>query len=107
MPLEPKDPFTTGSSTFNPDTLFEEWAVNKQSLLKDSDLRRSIITTFALSENDNYTYHAIASVTLSQVQDAINHGNSHDLHTWYRDDANDPVSFASSTPISFPYRSQI
>ena len=60
-------------------------------LPKENDLRSSIIAAFNLSSNDSYVYHAIASVTLAQVQEAIAVGGEHELHAWYLDDSGEPV----------------
>ena len=86
MPPTTQSPSTTGSSTFNPDELFTQWSSRPCPLPRNNDLRSSIIRTFSLPENDDYTYHAIASVTLAQVQEAIYHGREAGLHAWYRDE---------------------
>ena len=78
-------PCTEGASYFDPDGLFEKWAAGPKTLPEDNDLRSSIISTFSLPQNDSYVYHAIASVTLSQVQAAISHGGESGLHRWYFD----------------------
>ncbi|KAL9104571.1 MAG: hypothetical protein Q9163_000493 [Psora crenata] len=85
-PPTPRGPLATGSSTFNPDTVFRQWSIKPRPLPQNNDLRTSIIQTFSLPQNDQYTYHAIASVTLSQVQEAIDHGRQGGLHAWYRDE---------------------
>ncbi|KAL8956956.1 MAG: hypothetical protein Q9193_005651 [Seirophora villosa] len=76
---------TTGSAQFEPDAFFERWAKDSSALLprEDNDLRSSIIAAFNLPESDNYVYNAIASVTLKQVQEAIEHGGRNGLHAWY------------------------
>ncbi|KAL8904747.1 MAG: hypothetical protein Q9207_003059 [Kuettlingeria erythrocarpa] len=75
---------TTGSAGFNPDAFFESWATDSRSLLpQDDDLRASIIESFNLSQSDSYVYHAIASVNLAQVQQAIGHAGENGLHAWY------------------------
>ncbi|KAI4170003.1 MAG: hypothetical protein LQ343_005252 [Gyalolechia ehrenbergii] len=79
---------TTGSSGFHPDAFFEVWDKEARSLLpQDNDLRYSIITAFNLAQSDNYVYHATASVTLAQVQKAIEHGGDHNFHNWYPEDS--------------------
>ncbi|KAL8947429.1 MAG: hypothetical protein Q9222_006287 [Ikaeria aurantiellina] len=79
---------TTGAARFNPDTFFDAWSENAPSLLPQSDdLRSSIVAAFDLAKSDNYVYHAIASVTLAQVQEAIEHGGEHGLHAWYPDES--------------------
>ncbi|KAI4194549.1 MAG: hypothetical protein LQ350_007709 [Teloschistes chrysophthalmus] len=78
---------TTGSSKFDPDVFFENWAKNGNTLLpQNNDLRTSIISAFNLAQSDNYVYHAIASVTLAQVQEAIDHGAENGMHAWYPDE---------------------
>ncbi|KAL8998390.1 MAG: hypothetical protein Q9169_002518 [Polycauliona sp. 2 TL-2023] len=82
---------TTGSAHFDPDALFTSWATDSKSLIpQGNDLRSSIIAAFDLAQSDNYVYHAVASVTLAQVQDAINHGGERGLHAWYPDEAGNP-----------------
>ena len=82
---------TKGSSHFDPDALFEAWNTTQNSLPENDDLKSSIISTFNLPHNDSYVYHATASVTLSQAQEAIKHGNKAGLHAWYLDDEGKPV----------------
>ena len=82
-------PRTTGVAQFDPDTFFASWADGK--LPRNNQFRASIISTFELPDNDSYVYHAIASVTLAQVQEAINHGGESGLHAWYLDDSGKPV----------------
>lgn len=82
---------TEGASHFDPDALLEAWD-SSMTIPSDNDLRSSIITTFNLPENDTYVYHAIASVTLAQVQAAISHGAGSGLHAWYLDNEGKPVN---------------
>lgn len=77
---------TIGSAQFEPGTFFDSWAKDPGSLPPlDNDLRTSITTAFNLPESDNYVYHAVASVTLKQMQEAIEHGGQNGLHAWYTD----------------------
>lgn len=77
---------TIGSAQFEPGIFFDSWAKDPGSLLPlDNDLRTSITTAFNLPESDNYVYHAVASVTLKQVQEAIEHGGQNGFHAWYTD----------------------
>ena len=80
---------TIGSAQWEPDAFLQAW--KQEDLPKDNDLRTSIIRAFNLSERDSYVYHATASVTLSQVQDAISSGSANGLHAWYLDDAGKTV----------------
>ena len=84
-------PRTTGASYFDPDALFDAWLDGLKSLSVNDDFRSSIITTFNLSQQDNYVYHAIANVMLGQVQQAIEHGGKNGLHAWYLDENGQPV----------------
>lgn len=81
---------TIGAANWDPDTFFKAWEESKP-LPKDGDLRTSIISAFNLSTRDKYVYHAVASVTLSQVQEAIENGGANGLHAWYLDDEGKPV----------------
>lgn len=81
----------TGSLHFEPNALFEAWSKDQKSLPENDDLKSSIVSTFNLPSNDAYVYHATASVILSQVQEAIKHGNKAGLHAWYLDDEGKPV----------------
>ncbi|KAL9598665.1 MAG: hypothetical protein Q9219_004334 [cf. Caloplaca sp. 3 TL-2023] len=90
---------TTGSSHFDPDSFFDLWGNEAKSLLpQGNDLRSSIIAAFDLAPSDNYVYHALASVTLGQVQEAIKHGGEHGLHNWYSDSS----GAASNLPLPSP-----
>lgn len=84
--------WTKGASQFEPDALFDAWSKGQKSLPENDDLKSSIISTFNLPHNDSYVYHATASVTLSQVQEAINHGGQAGLHAWYPDEEGNPMS---------------
>lgn len=97
MPATAVGPLTIGSSTFEPDELFARWASGDHPLPEDNNLRSSLRKTFNLGQNDSYVYHAIASVTLSEVQQAIEHGGEGGLHAWYRDDEAKAVRIEHST----------
>lgn len=90
-PAAPKGrPYTVGSSTFDPDAFLARWNAST-SPPQNNDLRGCILTHFGIPATDNYVYHAVASVTLKQVQSAIEAGASHGLHTWYLDAEGAPV----------------
>lgn len=74
---------TIGAVGFDPDAFFDIW--NKEQLVLENNFKSSFIKTFDLPQNDTYVYHAIASVTLDQVQQAVDHGGEALLHAWYRD----------------------
>ena len=81
---------TTGSAQFDPDAFFQAWA-SRRTLPEGNDLRSAIVTAFNLPSNDHYVYHAIASVTLADVQQAIAGGDQHGLHAWYLGEDGKPV----------------
>jgi hypothetical protein len=79
---------TVKSTSFNPASFFDTWAGRSLQILpRDNDLQTSIIQAFGLKDSDDYVYHATASVTLAQVQHALNCGAGENgvLHAWYRD----------------------
>ena len=90
-----KGVYTIGSNSFAPDAFFEAWAKGDKSAPADTSLRASIIGSFGLPKDDSYIYHAIASVTLNQVQVAIDAGRRNGLLDWYLDKEGTPVLQAS------------
>ncbi|MCJ1404640.1 hypothetical protein MMC11_007866 [Xylographa trunciseda] len=93
-------PRTSGAAQFDPDTFFQSWPDRPAHFLEDDNLRNAIITSFELPHNDSYVYHAIASVTLAQVQQAISHGGEAGLHAWYLDEQGQPLQPPPSTDIA-------
>ena len=93
---------TAGSTKFKPDDLFEDAALldAARSHLLQNDLRSALTTAFRLPDGDDYVYHATASVTLAQVQSAINAGPFHGLHDWYLDAESKPAGHPSPADIS-------
>ena len=85
--MRSEQPNCIGSQKFSPDAYFDGWhdGNNQSPSAKDNDLRTSIRQSFNLLPTDTYVYHAIASVTLDQVQQAIAAGGQHGLHAWYLD----------------------
>lgn len=81
---------TAGSSRFRPDEFLDTW--DAKNVPQQHDLKSAIIQAFSLNATDDYVYHAIASVTLGQVQAAIDHGAANGMHAWYRDEAGDQVT---------------
>lgn len=77
-------PRCQGSVNFDPYALFTGWAT--ESEIQNDDLESLVERAFGLKPNDNYVYHAVASVTLGQVQRAIEHGGQMGLHAWYIDE---------------------
>ena len=79
---------TVKSTSFDPAQFLDIWSQRSSQLLpRENDFRTSIIHAFGLKETDDYVYHAIASVTLAQVQHVISRGPGENgmLHAWYRD----------------------
>ncbi|KAB8342776.1 hypothetical protein FH972_022374 [Carpinus fangiana] len=77
------------SKSWDPKKFILEWEKDSGAIVKplgDNDLETSIKKAFALKWSDSYVYHATASVTLHQVQIAINAGDKHGMHAWYVDD---------------------
>ncbi|KAI9710823.1 MAG: hypothetical protein M1828_002021 [Chrysothrix sp. TS-e1954] len=74
---------TIKSPDFDVTELLDNWRSEDSSLAQDDDLQAAIEKTFKLKINDGYVYHASASVTLPQVQAAINCGGQNGLHAWY------------------------
>ncbi|KAL9040738.1 MAG: hypothetical protein Q9180_001727 [Flavoplaca navasiana] len=89
---------TTGSTQFEPDAFFATWAKEFKALIpQGNNLRSSITAAFDLAQSDNYVYHAVASVTLAQVQAAIEHGGGNGLHAWYPDEVGKPSEIPPPT----------
>ncbi|KAL8901204.1 MAG: hypothetical protein Q9192_000681 [Flavoplaca navasiana] len=89
---------TTGSAQYDPDAFFASWAKDfKAPIPQGNNLRSSIIAAFDLAQSDNYVYHAVASVTLAQVQAAIQHGGGNGLHAWYPNEAGKPSEIPPPT----------
>ena len=78
----------TGIPTSNPHSYFKDASHTSDALAKlyGNEFRSAVIRGFNLPEDDSYVYHAIASVTLSQVQAAIEAGTAHGLCDWYLDE---------------------
>lgn len=91
----PTGPCTDGSKTWSPSHLFddsrlaeERWATVRRHLEAD-EFKAAITTAFELPAGDAFTYHASASVNLSQVEAAIRAGRANGLHAWYLEPAAD------------------
>ena len=56
-----------------------------QAALARNDFRTAIAAAFHLPTSDHFVYHAIASVTLRQVQSAVDAGAANGLCDWYVD----------------------
>ncbi|KAK9776370.1 hypothetical protein SCAR479_06982 [Seiridium cardinale] len=88
-------PFTycEGASKWDPAIYIadKELHTRTASHLAKDDLASAIAESFALPPRDAYTYHAIVSVTLAQVQHVIGLGAANGLHAWYRDPSAPPA----------------
>ena len=93
MPPKSRGPFNVGSAAFDPTLLLSSPTALASALTHLSpfpthphgSLFAAIQSYFAIPPNDTYVYHAIVSVTLSQVQVAIDAGSANGLHDWYHD----------------------
>lgn len=86
---------TEGSSTFDAWRFLEDW--DQKERFRDpvpkDNFQLAIVKDFKIDAHlkDTYTYHAIASVMLDEVQLAISKGGERGLHSWYLDDEGKPV----------------
>jgi hypothetical protein len=95
MPPPPShSAYTEGSGEFDPAAFFKSW--KESSTPQNNDLRTAINKAFNLRPEDDYVYHANASVTLTQVQVAIDHGDVNGLHAWYKDQEGQQVQLSRS-----------
>lgn len=88
-------PSCAGNPSFKPKTVFDDSDRLQEALdwlHRENSLYQACRVLFNLPHPDDYTYHAIASVTLAEVQHAIDLGASHNLHAWYRNPDRSPVS---------------
>lgn len=90
-----------GSPSFAPDDLIEDTERQSQALelLAKNDLYNASRVLLRLPEDDVYTYHAMTSVSLAQVQKVVNLGAANGLHAWYRAEDGTPVRYPSSRDI--------
>ncbi|KAJ3516392.1 hypothetical protein NM208_g14848 [Fusarium decemcellulare] len=72
--------------------LIEDTDRQKQALdlLAHDDLYNASRVLLQLPEQDLYTYHAITSVKLAQVQHVVGLGGVNGLHSWYRNEDGSP-----------------
>ena len=88
-----KSPYCVGSPAFQPDQAIEDQERLKSALdyLANDDLYSASKALLQLPEPDGYTYHAVTSVKLAEVQRVVGLGGINGLHTWYRSDDGSPV----------------
>ncbi|KAK8140894.1 hypothetical protein G3M48_001476 [Beauveria asiatica] len=81
-----KKQYCAGSAGFEPSLVSGDDALHVQiaELLADNDLLGASRVLFKLPNNDDYVYHATASVSLAQVQHVVRLGGVNGLHNWYR-----------------------
>jgi hypothetical protein len=70
--------------------------------LGKDDLYNASRVLFDLPAEDDYTYHAMTSVKLAEVQRVVQLGGVNGLHSWYRQDDGSPVRINElSRPLSW------
>ncbi|EOO01631.1 hypothetical protein UCRPA7_2843 [Phaeoacremonium minimum UCRPA7] len=86
-PISKKVVQCIGSAHFEPHTRVKSSEARTAALaaLEKNDLAAAIRDWFQLPANDSYTYHAMTSVTLAQVQHVVSLGAANNLHAWYAD----------------------
>lgn len=105
-----KGPFTVGVNTFDPDRLSTDGDLQASihEGLAKNDLAAAVKTAFGLPSKDSYKYRAMTSVTLEQVQNAVNAGPSNGLHAWYpRDEPADSNDETARKVLRYPPRTEI
>ncbi|XDG07667.1 hypothetical protein ABKA04_007282 [Annulohypoxylon sp. FPYF3050] len=79
--------YCEGAPSWNPTTYIADTPLHEraEALLANDDFASAITTSFSLPppNRDKYTYHAIVSVTLPEVQHIISLGRQNGLHAWY------------------------
>jgi len=89
---------------FNPSAAICDDKTHKRALRaleNDNDLDTAIRTWFHIPKDDGYVYHAIASITLAQMQAMIRLGGKNGLHNWYegcRDEKGEKVCNPHAAP---------
>ncbi|KAH0524695.1 hypothetical protein TsFJ059_007171 [Trichoderma semiorbis] len=83
-----KAPRCVGSPSFAPDEVIEDAPRLQQAreLLAANDLYNASRALLSLPERDSFTYHAMTSVKLAEVQHVVGLGDVNNLHAWYRDE---------------------
>lgn len=99
MSRTPRATPCVGSPSFRPDDAVQDAAAQQQvqELLAKDDFYNAIRALFRLPDPDTYTYHAVTSVRLAEVQHVVGLGGINGLHAWYRNDDNSTVSLLRSS----------
>lgn len=84
-----------GNPSFRPEEIIKDQDRLKEArdLLTQNDLYQASRVLLGLPERDTYTYHAIASVKLAEVQHVVSRGGANGLHAWYKAEDGSPVSY--------------
>lgn len=95
-----------GSRGFDPDQQVKDQTALETAFehLRRDQLGDAITSWFKLPRADVYPYHAMTTVRLPQVQQAVNARSANGLHDWYRDEDDKPVSgcvLQQTRPLSF------
>ena len=101
MPGTRKYVYCVGSDGFHPENLAQDKELQdqvNQALLRNDLLGASRILLH-LPAHDDYTYHAVTSVKLAQVQHAVDLGGVNGLHAWYRNEDDSFVCCTSSAAM--------
>lgn len=105
-----KGPFTVGTSNFDPDRLSTDGDLQARvhEVLAKNDLAEAIKVAFNLPKKDSYKYRATTTVTLDQVQSAVNAGPSNGLHAWYlKEEPSDTDDASTKKVLKYPPRTEI
>ena len=80
---------TLEAGLFDPDTFISRWSKGELQPPDDRDLGSTIKEAFKLKPNDNYVYHAVASVSLEDMRRYLSAGDVGMLQAWYFEEDND------------------
>jgi hypothetical protein len=86
--------YCVGSPSFKPDEIIDDSERQQRAneMLAKDDLYSASRVLLDLPEPDTYTYHAMTSVKLAQVQHIVGLGGANGLHSWYHSEDGTPVS---------------
>jgi hypothetical protein len=88
-----KSSYCVGSSGFHPEQLIQDSERQRQALelLAQDDFQGASRALLQLPDPDPYTYHAMTSIKLAEVQRVVGLGGVNGLHAWYRNEDKSPV----------------